>query len=569
MRTQKYPLRFVFVFLFFISFLCFFSFKLVFIQIFHSSHLVALAEKQHNYFLELEPIRGAIYDRHLRPLAMNIQAYSLSANPRAMSLKDKNIALRTLPAALGMNANIVQERLDKKKYFVWLKRKISIEEAEKIKALNIKGLNFINETKRYYPNGSLAAHLIGFAGLDNTGLEGIELFYNDYLKGQPGWSRILRDARLKELMIGNTFVPPRDGFDVVLTIDETIQYIAEHALEKAYKKHHAKAASIIVMDIRTGEILALANQPTFKIENFSRSHPESRTNRAICFTYEPGSVFKIVTAAAALEGNYFSEKDKIFCENGAYRVANHTLHDHHPHGTLSFKEVFEQSSNIGVTKIAQKMGAQAVYDYARKFRFGMKTNIDIGGEVKGTLKPPRVWSKTSIGAIPIGQEVTVTQIQLLCAIAAIANDGVYMRPFVVKYIKDSQGEIIKSFEPEMVERVIDSDTAKRLTNILVGVVDNGTAKLAQIKGMKVAGKTGTAQKVVNGIYSHSNFYATFFGFAPADDPRVAVIVVADEPRPSYFGGTVCAPVFKEVVENTLKYLKTSESFTSLPQLVER
>lgn len=530
---------------------------------------MALAEKQHNYFLELEPIRGAIYDRNLRPLAMNIPVYSLSVNPRAMSLKDKDLSLRTLPALLGMDRNTVQERLNKKKYFAWLKRKISVEEVEKIKALNIKGLNFINETKRYYPNGSLAAHLVGFAGLDNTGLEGIELFYNDYLKGQPGWSRILRDARLRELMIGNTFVPPRDGFDVVLTIDETIQYLAEHALEKAYKKYHAKAASIIVMDIHTGEILALANQPTYKMENFSSSLPESRINRAICFTYEPGSVFKIVTAAAALEGNYFSEKDKIFCENGAYRVANHTLHDHSSHGTLSFKEVFEQSSNIGVTKIAQKMGAQAVYDYARKFRFGVKTNIDIGGEVNGTLKPPRLWSKTSIGAIPIGQEVTVTQIQLLCAISAIANDGVYMRPFVVKYIKDSQGEVIKSFDPEIVERVINSDTAKRLTNILVGVVDNGTAKLAQIKGMKVAGKTGTAQKVVNGIYSHSNFYATFYGFAPADRPRVAVIVVVDDPHPSYFGGTVCAPVFKEVVENTLKYLKTSELATSIPQLVER
>lgn len=569
MHIKKYPLRFVFIFLSFVSIFCFFFVKLTFIQIFHSSYLAALAQKQHNYFIELEPVRGTIYDRRLKPLAMNIPVYSLFANPRAMPAKDREEALKMLPALLNLEPAVIKERLNKQKYFVWLKRKLPLDEAERIKKLNINGLDFIDETKRYYPNGSLAAHLIGFAGIDNTGLEGMELFYNDYLKGQPGWSRILRDARLRELMIGNTFLPPRDGFNIVLTIDETIQYIAEHALEKAYKKYHAKAASIIVMDVRTGEILALANQPTYKIENFSSSLPESRINRAVCFTYEPGSVFKIVTAAAALEGNYFSEKDKIFCENGAYRVANHTLHDHHSHGTLTFREVFEQSSNIGVTKIAQKIGANTIYQYGRKFHFGMKTHIDLPGEVTGVLKPPQAWSKTSIGAIPIGQEVTVTQIQLLCAIAAIANDGVSMRPFVVKYIKDSHDEIIKSFEPEIVERVISSDTAKRLTDILAGVVENGTGKLAQIKGIKVAGKTGTAQKVINGIYSHSNFYATFFGFAPAGNPRIAAIVVVDDPHPSYFGGTVAGPVFKEVVENTLKYLESSESLAPGPQLVER
>ncbi len=568
MHIKKYPLRFVFIFLSFVFLLCFFSLKLVFIQIFHSSYLGALAQKQHNYFIELEPVRGTIYDRQLRPLAMNIPVYSLYANPRAMSAKDKQEALRKLPALLNIDPAVVKERLSKEKYFVWIHRKLPLGQAERIKQLNIKGLDFMDETRRYYPNGSLAAHVIGFAGMDNTGLEGIELSYNDYLKGQPGWSRILRDARLRELMIGNTFLPPRDGFNVVLTIDETIQYIAEHALEKAYKKHNAKAASIIVMDVRTGEILALANQPTYKIENFSSSHPESRTNRAIWFTYEPGSVFKIVTAAAALEGNYFTETNKIFCENGAYRIANHTLHDHHPHGTLTFREVFEQSSNIGVAKIAQKMGANTIYQYGRKFRFGMKTNIDLAGEVRGVLKPPSAWSKTTIGAIPMGQEVTVTQIQLLCAIAAIANDGVYMRPFVVKYIKDNHDEIIKSFEPEIVERVISSDVAKRLTDILVGVIEKGTGTLAKIKGVKVAGKTGTAQKVVNGMYSHSNFYATFFGFAPADHPRIAAIVVVDDPHPSYFGGTVAGPVFKEVVENTLKYLENSEPL-ALPQLVER
>ena len=317
-----------------------------------------------------------------------------------------------------------------------------------IRDLKLQGIGFIKESKRFYPNQSLAAHLVGFAGMDNNGLDGLERDYDKYLKGQPGAAIILRDARQRELMFDKGYVPAVDGFSVVLTIDETIQFIAERALDKMYKKYNAKGASIIVMNPKTGEILAFANRPTYNLEEASKSTPESRTNRAIVFTYEPGSVFKIVTASAALQEGVIKEGDMINCEHGAYRVANHILHDHEPLGTITFKQVIEQSSNIGTTKVAQRLGPQRVYNYAHHFRFGMKTGIDLPGEARGMLKPVRQWSKTSIGAVPIGQEVTVTPIQLFGAISAIANDGIYMRPFVVKSVKDSQGQIIFQNTPQ-------------------------------------------------------------------------------------------------------------------------
>lgn len=568
MNTTQSGFRFGFIFLALIAGLIFFSVKLVLIQVFRSQHLSKLAEKQHNHSIEIEPVRGAIFDRKLRPLAVNATVYSLFANPRMMTQEDKQKAATHLPAILGLEPKFVKDRLAKDKYFVWLKRKFPKDVADKVKALKIKGLDMANESKRYYPNGSLAAHMIGFAGLDNEGLEGLEMIYDKYLKGQSGWAQMVRDARMKDLMLEKSYVAPQDGAQLVLTIDETIQYIAEQALDKAFTKFNATSASIIVADVKTGEILALANRPTYNLEAAYQSPAENRTNRVVNFVYEPGSVFKIVPLAAALESGQFKETDKIFCENGAYRIANHTLHDHHPHGMLTFQEVFEVSSNIGVAKIAQKLGGDTIYNYAKRFRFGMKTNINLKGEVRGVLKPTSQWSKVTIGSIPMGHEVTVTPLQLLYALSAIANDGVYMKPYVVKYIIDSSNQVIKSFQPEVVDRVVSPEVAHRMTEILTGVVERGTAQRAKIEGVKVAGKTGTAQKVVGGQYSHDHFYATFMGFAPADNPRLAAIVILEDPRPQYFGGTVCAPVFKEVVENALKYLETSDSLVAEADMLE-
>ncbi len=556
MYPRRHSPRFGLVFIFLIFCFVAFAVRLVLIQVFNSEFLAGLAKKQHNHLIVLEPKRGTIYDRNMRPLAINLPVYSMYANSKSMSEAEKQRAVSILSEKFGFDKKMLRNRLGRDKYFVWIQRKMTEEAYELIKAQKLKGIEFVKESKRYYPNKSLGSHIIGFAGIDNNGLEGMELQLDKYLKGKEGMSQILRDARQRELLLEKNYVAQQNGFNVILTIDETIQYIAERALEAGFKKHNAKGASIIVLNPKTGEILALANQPTYNLEEFSTVNPENKTNRALAFTYEPGSVFKIVAASAALEENAFKESDMIFCENGSYKVGNHYLKDHDPLGTLSFKEVIEQSSNIGTTKIAQKLGPDVFYQYAHKFRFGIKTGIDMVGETNGWLKKPTEWSKTSIGAIPIGQEVTVTAIQLAGAIAAIANDGVYMKPYIVKEIRDDHDQVIESFEPQVVDRVITPETAKRVQAILQGVVDNGTGKKAQIPGITVAGKTGTAQKVEGGLYSHSKFYASFLGFAPVDDPQLAAIVIYDEPHPAYYGGTVSAPVFQEVISDSLKYIST-------------
>jgi len=401
---------------------------------------------------------------------------------------------------------------------------------------------------------------MGFAGMDNTGLEGLELYYNRYLKGGSGWVLFLRDARQKKLDIWEKMVAERDGYTLTTTLDEVVQFIAERELEKAYRTYHAKGASIIVMDPHTGAILAMANRPTFDLNSYTSADKDQMRNRSICDLFEPGSVFKIVTAAAALEEKKVNEGDKFFCENGAYRVASHTLHDHRPHGWLTFREVIEQSSNIGTTKVAQVLGADIVYRYTKLFGFGSKTGIDLPGEISGMAKEPRFWSKISIAAIPIGQEIGVTALQLASAISVIANGGQLMKPYVVSEVKDKHGESIKKFSPTLIRKVISVETSLRLSSILTGVIENGTAKTARLKDYSAAGKTGTAQKLeADGTYSHSKFIASFIGFAPVEDPAIVIVVILDEPRPYYFGGVVAAPVFKNVATDVLKYLKISKS----------
>ncbi|MDP2940744.1 MAG: penicillin-binding transpeptidase domain-containing protein, partial [Candidatus Omnitrophota bacterium] len=451
-------------------------------------------------------------------------------------------------------------RLARKKSFIWIARKISPQQAEAIRKLNIKGLGFIKESRRSYPNGYLASQAIGFAGLDNSGLEGLEAYYDKYLKGQPGWAVFLRDARQKKLDIWEKMVLPKDGFDLVLTIDEVIQYIAERELDKAYKSYHAKAASIVVMDPHTGAILAIANRPSFDLNEYMSAGKDDIRDRAICDYFEPGSVFKIVTASAALQEGRVKETDRIFCENGSYRVATHTLHDHQSHGWLSFREVITESSNIGTTKVAQVLGPEIISRYVKQFGFGAKLGVDLPGEIPGLAKEPRAWSKISIAAIPIGQEIGVTSLQLASAISAIANGGQLMRPYIVQEIRDKHGELIKKNSPVLIRKVVSLDTAARVKNILAGVVEEGTGKLAKIDGFSAAGKTGTAQKLEpNGAYSHNKFMASFIGFAPVEDPLLVVVVTLDEPRPYYFGGVVAAPVFKNVAADSIKYLLNKQA----------
>ena len=485
---------------------------------------------------------------------------SIYVTPNDIKDKDKEAIISQLSPALGINPNYVRERLNRKKSFVWLVRKVPAEKSAIAKKLKLKGVGFLKESKRSYANSYLASQVIGFAGMDNKGLEGMEMYFDKYLKGTPGWAIFLRDARQKRLDIWDKMVLPKDGYSLVLTIDEVIQYVAERELDKAFRKHNARGASIVVMDPHTGAILAMANRPTFDMNDHSGVSKDQIRNRAICDMFEPGSVFKVVTASAALEEGRVKEEDKFFCENGEYKVANHILHDHEPYGWLTFRGVIEKSSNIGTVKIAQMLGPDMVYKYMKLFGFGSKTGIDMPGEISGVAKPPRVWSKTSIGAIPIGQEVGVTAIQLAAAYSAIANGGNLMRPYIVQEIQDKDGQPIKQFPPVLVHKVLSLDTSARMRSMLSGVIEEGTGKLAQLKGFSAAGKTGTAQKLEpNGAYSHSKFVGSFIGFAPAEDPIVTIVVMIDEPHPAYYGGVVAAPVFRNVAGDAIRYLKSTQA----------
>ena len=558
MYISNYRRRSEAVFLFFLLLLFIFILRLLFIQFFRSSYLSAIADKQHNLFVELEPIRGTIYDSRHKPQAVNLPAESLYISPNEIKEKDKEMIINKLIPLLNVDYAYLKDKLSKKKSFVWLARKLTPEQSQAIKSLNIRGLGFIKESKRTYPNSYLASHVLGFAGIDNAGLEGTELYRDRYLKGLPGWAIFLRDARQKRLDLWRKMVLPRDGLNLTLTIDEVIQYIAERELDKAFKTHHAKGASIVVMDPHTGAILALANRPTYDLNNHANVNKDMTRDRAICDMFEPGSVFKIVTASAAFEENKVKETDKIFCENGAYRFGAHLLHDHTPHGWLTFREVIEESSNIGTVKVAMMLGPEVVYRYASLFGFGAKSGIDLPGEISGLLRDVHRWSKMSISSVPIGQEVGVTAIQLASAISVIANGGQLMKPYILEEIRDKDGTLIKHVSPTLVHKVMSVDTAARMKKILTGVVEEGTGKLAKMMGFSAAGKTGTSQKLEpNGTYSHTKFVATFIGFAPAEDPVVAIVVTVDEPHPNYYGGVVAAPVFKNVAGDVIRYLKTT------------
>lgn len=563
---SKKPQRLDYVIFFFLFLFFVIVVRLAFIQINRYSYLKNLALKQQNYFVELPPKRGIIYDRLMRPLTFNIPQRSLYGMPRQMSAKAKKKAIKYLTPLLNLSETFLQERLNRDKSFIWIERQLDISLQEKIEDYNLEGIGFIDEAKRVYPNANLASHIVGFSGIDNNGLEGVELFYDSYLKGRSGFQVVLRDA-LQRPLLEEVSVVPQDGFDLVLTIDEVVQFIVEKHLEGAYKKYNAKGASAIVMEPKTGRILALANFPNYDL-NKDETELDRRRNRAICDMFEPGSVFKVVLASCALEEGIANEADKIFCENGAYKFSSHTLHDHHPHGWLTFKEVISESSNIGVVKVAQKIKPEVFYNYIKSYGFGSVTGIDLPGEISGSVPHPSKWSKTSIGAVPIGQEVGVTVVQLASCISAIANSGILMKPFIVERIQDKNGQVIKEFIPQIKQRVISEKTAQRLAKILTAVIDEGTGRLAKIANVSAAGKTGTAQKLEpNGAYSHSSFFANFIGFAPAQAPEIAVVVVVDEPRPVYFGGVVAAPVFKNIVTDVLNYLHAQPLSEQTVQLV--
>jgi cell division protein FtsI/penicillin-binding protein 2 len=526
--------------------------RLFYLQAIRHGFLSKIANEQHIVSVEIPPRRGTIFDRNMRVLAMNLNEDSVYANSREVGNKRKTS--RILSSILKLDEAYVAERLARDKGFVWIKRKISKEEASQIEKAKLKGIGLVKESKRFYPNKSLACHVIGLADIDNNGLEAVELNYNRYLKGESGWLISTQDAK-RHLVESyqDEYLPPKNGFNLVLTIDDVIQHIAERELLKAYEKYKAKAASIIVMNPMTGEILALANLPNFDLNDPSRRPADAVRNRAINDFFEPGSVFKIVTASVALEENAVDFNAKFDCENGEYRVGKRILHDHRPHGILTFREVIEKSSNIGTVKVAGVFGAEKMYKYMRAFGIYETTGIDLPGEVVGMNRPISKWSGVSMLAIPMGQEVTATAIQLACMISVIADNGFLVRPYIVKEITDENGHAIKSFGAKVIRKVISPKTAARMRGLLMGVVESGTGKKAKIEDYKAGGKTGTAQKVEGGVYSHERFIASFIGFAPVTRPALSVVVCVDEPRPVYYGGDVAAPVFRNVVDETMKY----------------
>jgi len=545
------------VFVFFILSLSILVLRLLYIQVVKHDFYKRIADDQHTVSLEIAPKRGTIFDRNMRVLAVNLNSDSIFANPRAV--KDKRRTAASISGILGISEDFVYDRLSRNKSFVWIKRKVSPEASARVKALKIEGIDAIQESKRSYPNKTLACHVIGTVDIDNNGLEGLELYYNKYLKGEPGWVVSTQDAKRKLLeSYQYEYIPPKNGFNLVLTIDGVIQSIAERELAKAFDKFNAKGASIVVMDPRTGDVLAMANMPNYDLNDAKNRSKESVRNRAINDFFEPGSVFKIVTASAALEEKAVALSDKFNCENGEWRMGRRVLHDHTPHGIMTFKEIIEKSSNIGTVKAAIRMGQEKMYKYIKLFGFYDKTDIDLPGEVAGMNRPINKWSKVSMYAIPMGQEVTATALQLTCAIAVIADNGYRVRPRIVKQVTDPAGSVIKEFPVKVPNRVLSTDTVLKMRGVLNGVVNSGTGKKAKMEDYESGGKTGTAQKAEQGAYSKNRFIGSFIGFAPVEKPVLAVAVSIDEPYPVYFGGDVAAPVFRNVVNDTLRYLSLKD-----------
>lgn len=564
MHSGIFKTRQAFVFLFFLIFLAILVLRLFYLQAVRHSFYFKLANEEHIFSEKLQPKRGTIYDRNMRVLAVNLNRESVYANPRQMVDKDKTAKI--LASVLELDKSAVADKLSRDKGFVWIKRKLTTKEALQLRKFNLKGVGLVEESKRFYPNLKLACHVIGSVDIDNKGLEGLEALYDDYLKGEGGWLVSMQDAKRNVLKsYQEEFMPPKNGYNLVLTIDDVIQNIAERELFKMYEKYNAKGASIVVMDPKNGDILALANYPNFDLNNTPKRPPDSIRNRAINDFFEPGSVFKIVTASAALEEKAVNFNDKFDCENGAWKIGKRVLHDHRPHGILTFKEVIEMSSNIGTVKVASLLGPEKMYKYMRLFGFCEKTGIGLPGEVVGMNRPVSKWTASSMYAIPMGQEVTSTAIQLARAIAVIADNGFLVKPRIIKQIVGEDGEVVKEFPPSITRKVISPEVAAKMRWLLMCAVESGTGQKAKMEEYGAGGKTGTAQKVTGGVYSHDSFMASFIGFAPASKPVLAVAVCVDEPRPVYFGGDVAAPVFKNVIDESLKYLNVKDSHPPLRQ----
>jgi cell division protein FtsI (penicillin-binding protein 3) len=533
--------------------------KLFFLQIQQRDRLAERATKQYQRRLPIVSRRGTIYDRAGRELAVSLKVPSVFAQPAAV--EDPAATAKALAPILEQPARDILARLTADKPFVWIQRQMDPAKAEAITDLNLKGIGLYPESRRYYPRQELAAHVLGMMGVDDRGLEGLEHQYDDLLGGQPQFVAAQQDALGR--VIFRQEEPERRApvFDLTLTIDEVIQYIAERELQRAVERSRAKAGTAIVMDPWTGEILALANQPTYDPNTYQKSGAAARRDRAVTDAFEPGSVFKVILAAGGLEEGVIRPGDRFFGENGAIEVSGVTIRDHEKHGWLTVREILTQSSNVGAIKIGQKLGKSLYYHYISSFGFGSLTGLDLPGETPGLMRRPKSWSALSLSVLSMGQEISVTPVQIATAFSAVANGGNLVRPHVVHALTAQDGSLSREVDPAVIRRVISAETAQTLLEMLRGVVEDGTGKEAALEEYTVAGKTGTAQKMdpATGRYSHQKIVASFVGAVPAESPRLVILVLIDEPEALRWGGSIAAPTFREIARDALQYLQVPPS----------
>jgi cell division protein FtsI (penicillin-binding protein 3) len=532
----------LFAFLFIILFA-----KIIYLQVYREDFFDQLARKQHYGLFPMQSKRGKIIDCNQDILAKSIHFYSVFADP--FFIKDKNSYARLLSEKLNISEKNLIVKLNKKnRRFIWVKRKIDWRQKKDLENLNLAGIGFIRENQRFYPEKSLFPSVLGLVDIDNNGLEGIELYYDNYLRGKKGWARVLRDSTSEHLILTPSLVELQQGADLILTLDTKIQYWVKQYLKDTIEKYRAKNGSVVVMNAQNGEILALANSSSSDSE---KDNVYFSKNNAVTDMFEPGSVFKIVTLVAALEEKVpFA---KIDCEQGKFKIPGTILNDYHPYGKLSFQEVFYNSSNIGVAKIATTVGHQKIYNYIEKMGFGQKTGIDFPGETKGRLIQLDKWSKTARYIIPIGQGIGVNLLQLVRAVAVIVNGGDLVTPHLGKSLcaKGFCREIKYDFKKD----IVSAETADKAKEILIQVVSQGTGRRAKINGELIGGKTGTAQKYdLNlGRYSPNRYRANFIGFVDSIEKPIVIGVTIDEPKVSHFGGVVAAPLFKKIAEKVISY----------------
>lgn len=566
-KSQKRALVLVTVIIF-----CFgvISWRLVDLMIFDHDKLSKRAAQQYQLKKTLRSQRGVIWDRNMKEMATNIDTYSLYVVPRRV-INTRSFS-REISSLVKVSYKDLNRTLlkNKKKQFIWIDRKMEPEAVRNVRKLmdepEYEALGFMTEAKRFYPKGKTASHILGFTDIDNRGISGLELYYNEFLKGKQKKISVSTDARGNSL--SGEINDNVSGNNLLLTIDEGIQHIVERELSNAIEKWKAKAAVAIMMDPSTGEILAMSNRPTYD-PNSSVKAPSSRNkakfkeywgerrNRAITDIFEPGSTLKAVLAAAAIEERVVKLDDMFDVSKGYIVVGGKRVRDAHKMDILNFSEVIQRSSNVGSVKIAFRLGEEKYYDYLKKFGFGDRTGIDFPGETRGILRETNEWSGTSLAALSIGQEIGTTPLQIVRAYAAIANGGLLMKPYIVSDIISPSGDVIKRITPEVERRAVSRETAEKVKDILKMVVEEGgTARQAYIQGNLVAGKTGTAQifDPKKGRYSRSKYVSSFVGFVPADDPKLVLIVVVYEPQKHIYGGVVAAPVFKNIVEHTFAYM---------------